>query len=387
MREEPSSKRTHRELRILNSIAEALNSSPTVQQALDRTLALVTKLLGLDTAWIWLLDPETRHFYSGAVRNLPPYLQQPVRMSGKSCWCIEEFLDGTLTAKNIDMMECSRLRPAVREQKTDLTRGLAHHATVPLYFQCEPLGILNITAPAMRRLTPEELRLLSTIAYQLGLAIERARLAVASERLARADERARLARDIHDTLAQSLTAIALQIETALRQLDNGDKQARERLEKALATSRSALDQARSSVTNLRSSPLGGKPLPQAIEALARELTSESGIRVDVRTRGRCELPLQTENELYRIVQEALTNVHRHSGATRAVVEIRCGKRTVAVTVRDNGRGFDAMDSRRGSHGLGVMRERARLAGGTLKIDSGNEGTVVRVAVSLPRKQS
>ena len=374
-------------MRILNSIAEALNSSPTVQQALDQTLTLATQLLGLDTAWIWLLDAETQHFYSAAVRDLPPYLQEPVRMSGKSCWCIEEFLDGTLTPRNIDMMECSRLRPAVREQKTELTRGLAHHATVPLYFRDQPLGILNLTAPAMRRLTVDELRLLGTIAYQLGVAIERARLAETSERLARADERSRLARDIHDTLAQSLTAIALQIETAMSQLDDGKGRARERLENALATTRSALDQARQSVTNLRSSPLGGKPLPRAVEALSREFTSETGILVEVRRRGRCELPASMETELFRIVQEALANIRRHSGATRAEVEVRCGARRVSVTVRDNGRGFDPNQSPEGSHGIDVMRERARLAGGTLEIQSGDAGTLLQVSVSMPRKGS
>ncbi|MGH2425087.1 MAG: hypothetical protein ACRDF1_02220, partial [bacterium] len=68
-----------RELRILNAIAEALNSSPDVQRALERTLGLVADLLGLRTGWIWLLDAETGQFYNAAARNLPPYLQKPVR--------------------------------------------------------------------------------------------------------------------------------------------------------------------------------------------------------------------------------------------------------------------------------------------------------------------
>ncbi len=76
-----------RELRILNAIAEALNSSPDVQQALERTLGLVADLLGLRTGWIWLVDGETSHFYNAAARALPPYLQTPVRMTGRPCWC------------------------------------------------------------------------------------------------------------------------------------------------------------------------------------------------------------------------------------------------------------------------------------------------------------
>src|SRR5438128_9960886 len=165
---------SRRELEIVGAIAEALNSAPTVREALDRTLELVTGLLGLQTGWVWLVDPETGHRYSAAARNLPPYLQEPLRMSGESwCLCIGEFRDGTLAPRNVDVMQCSRLAPAVRARQTDLTRGLAHHASVPLSFQGKPLGIMNITAPAMRRLTAAELRLLGTIALQVGLAIQR----------------------------------------------------------------------------------------------------------------------------------------------------------------------------------------------------------------------
>src|SRR5713226_1886741 len=101
-----SGSRRTRELRILNAIAEALNSAPDVQQALERTLALAADLLGLRTGWVWLLDPDTGQFYSAAAQNLPPYLQEPVRMTGRQCWCIEAFRDGELTPKNIDVMEC-----------------------------------------------------------------------------------------------------------------------------------------------------------------------------------------------------------------------------------------------------------------------------------------
>src|SRR5438477_317590 len=241
-----------RELEIVGAIAEALNSSPSVQEALEKTLELVTSLLNLQTGWVWLVDAETGHMYSAAARNLPPYLEEPARMGGESwCWCIGQFRDGTLTPRNVDIIECSRLRPAVRARQTELTRGLAHHASVPLSFQGKPLGIMNITAPAMRRLTKAELRLLGTIGLQVGIAIERARLAEESAMLARADERTRLAREIHDTLAQGLSALTLQIETALRSVGSDPDRVRERLDKALATARVSLEEARRSVTDLR----------------------------------------------------------------------------------------------------------------------------------------
>src|SRR5262249_57707241 len=100
-------------------------------------------------------------------------------------------------------------------------------------------------------LTAAELRLLGTIGLQVGVAIERARLAEESAALARADERTRLAREIHDTLAQGLVALTLQIETALREVGRDPGRVRERLEKALATARANLAPAPPSVTLLR----------------------------------------------------------------------------------------------------------------------------------------
>jgi two-component system NarL family sensor kinase len=162
--------RTH-ELSVLNAIAEALNSAVDVQQALEQTLGLVADLLGLRTGWVWLIDPASGQFYNAAAQQLPPYLQEPVRMTGRSCWCIVAFNDGELSARNVDVLECSRLRPAVQANEVDLTQELRYHASVPLYFRDKPLGIMNLTGPAWRKLSRAELRLLSTNGYQVGTAI------------------------------------------------------------------------------------------------------------------------------------------------------------------------------------------------------------------------
>ena len=354
-----------RHVEIVAAVAEALNSAPDVQTALERTLEVIARELDLDTGWVWLVDPETGHVYSAAARNLPPYLQEPVRMTGSTCWCLEQFRHGELEPRNVDVMSCSRLLPAVREHRQDLTRDIAHHASVPLYFQDKPLGIMNITAPQMRRLSARELRLLSTIGLQLGVAIERARLAEANAAHARADERTRIAREIHDTIAQSLTAIALQIESG----NTGD---------ALRVTRETLEQARRSVMNLRAEPLAGKPLAQALALLAREFTSRSGIRVTLDLRD-CELPLDVEAELYRIAQQALDNVQQHAHAKNVRLALQCTKSMATLTIADDGIGFDAKRVRADRHGIRGMRERARVAGGKLRITS-EGGTTIEVKV-------
>src|ERR687883_1966125 len=283
-----------RELSIVNAVAEALNSSPDVRQALERTLSLVADLLGLRTGWVWLIDQDTGRFYDAAERELPPYLQERVRMAGRRrCWCIDDFRDGELTPSNIDVIECSRLQPAFRSKSSALAAGLRYHASIPLYFQDKPLGIMNVTGPEWRKLTADELRLLSTIAYQVGIAIERARLAEEATRLARAEERTRLAREIHDTLAQGLTAIALNVEGALRHLETRPDQARERLERALAMARENLEEARRSVLDLRGAArLEGKPLAEALAGLARTFTSDTGIPVRGQARNSERLPIR-----------------------------------------------------------------------------------------------
>ena len=359
-----------RDVEVLAAIAESLNSAPDVQTALQRTLDVIARELALDTGWVWLVDPETGHVYSAAARNLPPYLQEPVRMTGTSCWCIEQFREGSLEPGNVDVMGCSRLRPAVNDHRDDLTRSIAHHATVPLFFQEKPLGILNITAPAMRRLSKRELHLLSTIGLQLGVAIERARLAEDHATHARADERTRLAREIHDTIAQSLTAIALEIESG-------------RVDTALRVTRATLEEARRSVMNLRAGPLAGKPLAQALALLAREFTSQSGIRVGLDTSRSCELPLATEAELYRIAGQALANVRQHAHAHAVQLTLVCTRASATLTVADDGTGFDPRRVANDRHGIRGMKERARLAGGTLRIVS-RAGAGTRIVAKVPR---
>jgi two-component system NarL family sensor kinase len=373
---------TARELEILNAIAEALNSSLDVRQALERTLGLVAELLGLETGWVWLLDPETRQFYLAVSRNLPPFLQEPVRMSGRWCLCNDLFRQPEFAPTNVPMLECSRLAEAFEAHTPEATLGLRCHASIPLSFQDRRLGIMNIAGPEWRQLTADELRLLSTIAYQVGIAVERARLADESTRLARAEERSRLAREIHDTLAQGLTGIGLDLEGALRHLASDPERARTRLERALATTRESLEEARRSVLDLRSVPLAGRPLADALGALGRGFTTRSGVPVRIRASGDSPVPLRIEAELYRIAQEALTNVQRHARASVVEITLRVTPREVMLAIRDDGVGFDLPRQDDGRHGILGMRERAKLLGGQLRV-IGRPGKGSTIVARIP----
>lgn len=373
-----------RELQVLNAVAAALHGAADVREALARTLALIADLLGFPTGWVWLRDAETGKFYAAAALNLPPYLQEPVRMTGKHCTCMDYFLDGRLAPENIAAIECSRLRPAVRADATDQTQGMQHHASIPVTFGDTPLGIINVGGPQWRPLATEELALLATIADQVGLAIERARLAAEHAGLARAEERARIAREIHDTLAQDLTAIALHLEGALPHLERDPARARARLERALALTRDGLEEARRGVLDLRSAPPGGRPLGEALASLGRAFTSETGIRVHVRATADAPIPLRAEAELYQIAREALTNIRKHAAAREVAVRLTADAAAVRLLVRDDGRGFDPQARRDGCHGLIGMRERAQRLGGRLRLAS-RPGRGTTLSVAVPRR--
>jgi len=377
--------RRTRELEILNAIAQALNATNDVRAALVGTLALVTDLIGLRSGWVWLLDAETNQFYSAASYRLPPYLQEPVRMSGTWCLCTDGLRSGELMSKNVDVIECTRLSPAVGRRATDLTAGLRYHASVPLRFQDRPLGVMNVTGPSWRKLTKAELGLLSTIALQVGAMIERARLADDEARLARAEERTRLARELHDTLLQSLTAIALQLEGTSKSAGLSDE-VRQRLTRTIDGARAAAQDARRAVSDLRSASGSSKPLAQALGSLARAFMSETGVAVSVSAAERVSLQPQAESEIYRIVQEALTNVGRHARAKHVTVSLRRRKGEFSVAVADDGIGMPAPnDTIAAGHGLQGMGERASLLGGRLTVGRRRGGgTTVSATFPLER---
>jgi two-component system NarL family sensor kinase len=373
-----------RALRVLKEVAEALNSATTEQRAAGEALRRMADLLGVETGWVWLREQASDRFYNAAVQSLPPYLQEPVRMTGRSCWCLELFRKGQLTARNIDVVECSRLAPAVASPESASTQGLRCHASVPVYAGDRPIGVMNLAMRGWRRLTRQELDLLTTIADQVGVAVERARLAEQSIEHARDDERSRIARDVHDTLAQEFTAIGLHIEAGLSHLKPRN-QARAPLKMALEAARQGLDEARRSIASLRASPLENRSLAEALAALARRFTADTGVRVLVDIADAGPLAADIESELFRIAGEALTNVRKHANAREVSLRLDLIRRRLRLTVADLGVGFRSRGARLRGFGLSGIEDRARSVGGRATIRSTpGHGTSVMVTVPLDR---
>ncbi|HEY1217803.1 MAG: two-component regulator propeller domain-containing protein [Bryobacteraceae bacterium] len=202
------------------------------------------------------------------------------------------------------------------------------------------------------------------------------------------EERARMAREIHDTLAQGFVGISSQLDAVAMCMPEGESPARRYLEMARRMARHSLTEARRSMMDLRASVLEDRDLAAALEAGTRVWTAGQPVEVTVEASGdRRPLPQEMEQQLLRIAQEAVANVMKHANASRIGIQLEREPKRLRLRIVDNGRGFeesDAFAAHGGHFGLIGMRERAERLGGELRLASQpGEGTEVEVSVPLP----
>ena len=279
---------------------------------------------------------------------------------------------------------------------------------VPVRVGGRRFGNLYLTDKYGGEFDEDDERLVVTLAAFAAAAIENALLVATERDLAAAEERARfrrellarvidaqeaerarVARDLHDQIGQSLTSVLL----GLRLLDGcltgdpvrlADAGAHGHEVRSLVAH--ALTEVRHLAFDLRPTVLDDVGLIAAVRRLALDVTARAGVAVDVDARGvddEARLPAEVETVVYRVVQEALTNVARHAGASRATVEIVADGARVTATVVDDGAGFDVADGPLRSLGLAGMRERAALVGGHLDVVSA-AGNGTTVSLDVPR---
>jgi two-component system, NarL family, sensor kinase len=374
--------RINRQLTILNHIASALNRSTDLGEILANTLAQITQLFDLHTGWVWLLREDGDEIYLAAAQNLPSGLASHPDLMEGTCYCLDTYRAGDLNgAANVNVIACSRLKKLVEG-----TGGLRYHASIPLYAHGRKLGVFNVASAGWQQLSPEDLRILYTVGDLLGMAVERARLFARSMEIGILEERNRLAREIHDTLAQGLTGITLQLETAEALLEAGAglEKIRGNLAQALLSARQNLEEARRSVLDLRAAPLEGRSLPDALATLVARFNERGPARAACRLEGANQpLPPRVEAGLYRVAQEALENIARHSSAQRAELVLSVTPQRAILDIVDDGVGFEPGERDASRFGLVGLNERVRLLGGTLELKTGpGTGTALRAAVPL-----
>jgi len=207
------------------------------------------------------------------------------------------------------------------------------------------------------------------------------RYAATLEQLTTSRERNRLARELHDTLAHTLSGLAVQLEAIITVWNPIPARAGEMLERALATTRAGLDETRRALHDLRAAPLEDLGLTLAIRSLAENVAARNSLELDIEVPERIDnVSPEVEHGYYRVAQEALENAAQHADASLLRVALHQDENRLTLEISDNGTGFDmhTIDAQ-GRYGLQGMKERAEMLGGTLEVISGpHKGTTIRL---------
>jgi signal transduction histidine kinase len=211
-----------------------------------------------------------------------------------------------------------------------------------------------------------------------------AQRAATAEQLAESRERNRMARELHDILAHSITALSLQVQAASMSMEQDPAEAKTLLRQAQTTARTSANEVRRAIQALRATPLQDLGLAQALRELCRAQSERTSAKFDGVIADVPALDPLTEQAVYRIAHETLANIEHHAAATRVQVGLQVNTgRKLELTIQDNGIGFDRRVIPQGHYGLVGMTERAREVGGELVVHSEmGKGTQVRLGIPL-----
>ena len=298
-------------------------------------------------------------------------------------------VDGSLAGQVVRQGEAVRLNdPTAVEQAqvyqwpTDLTALLA----LPLQVKGGIIGVLDVVNKA-GGFTDEDVRVMSVFANQAAIAIEHTRLQEQAERVAVLEERQRLARELHDSVTQSLYSVTLYANAAaLAQAAGKSEVVADYLAELQATAQEGMRDMRLLIFQLHPPVLEAEGLVAALQARLAAVETRAGLQTQFRVGGERRLPIAIEEDLYWIAQEALNNVRKHAQATLVTVHLHFTAQSVRLDVVDNGVGFDLSSVRaegRGGGGLRSIAERtARLGGRHTHASGPNEGTRLTIEVTL-----
>jgi signal transduction histidine kinase len=374
--------RYRRELSALRDVmsvaAESLELGDVLRRLLDHVLRMMKSKVGT----IHLFDEQHTTLRLAASLGVPGRIQKEIEALGGpfelAAWPSEE------SEPYVVPEIAEQLRRSVKGRGG---REAAVYVGVPVRSRGKVLGLISVVGQARRTFDDEDIALLGSMADQIGVVVENARLHRQAEQLAVVRERERLARELHDSVTQSLYSLTLLAEASQRLLGSGDPdRAAEYTGRLGEIAQQALREMRLLVYQLRPLVLKREGLVGALQQRLDAVEKRAGVDARLLVEGRLDLPATIEEGLYRIAQEALNNALKHAGARSVSLRIREDGGDVVLEVEDDGRGFDAAGvSDPGGMGLTSMRERAEKLGGAFSLVSvPGAGTTVRVVVEVGR---
>ncbi|CAG0937125.1 two-component system, NarL family, nitrate/nitrite sensor histidine kinase NarX [Thermoflexales bacterium] len=372
----------------LHDILAVLNSNHSLDEILDYIVAQANRLLDAEAVALFRLKSEEKQLMIQSARGLnAAYVSQANVPLGQGVVGKSALIGQPVTLADVTCISPDNELLLDREQATALEHlALCYRAvmSVPLMIKGEVYGAIALYYCEPRQFSPEEISLAVAFSHQAALAIANARLRVQAERTAVLAERNRLARDLHDTVSQSLLALSLMAEVlpAVWQKDRAEGQ--QTLKELHRLAQSAQVEMRTLLLELRLPALTEACLGDLLRKLAEIIIAWTRLPIEVVVQGQGVLPPEVQVALYRIAQETLNNAAKHAAATHVTVNLHYfpaegAEAGVELRLCDDGCGFDMAQVSLDQLGLGIMRERAETIGASFQIESQpGQGTQVVV---------
>jgi len=373
------------QLRTINEVSRKISSIVNLDELLAYVGNLLRQTFHFYNVNIFLFEPDsgklmlkTLHF-SGQKNVIP--VGVPLEMDENS------IVGRAAKSGEYVLIKDLEVEPGVK--KSDDENATRSELAVPVKMGGRVLGVLDIESIEVDGFDENDIFTAQTLADQLAVAIDNARLYQETKHMAVTEERNRMAREIHDTLAQGFTGIILQLEATEQALgDDINPDAQKHLNQARSLARRSLQEARRSVWNLSPQALEQRRLDEAIRHEVERFKQDHGVNAIFELFGeKRDLPPEAGTALFRICQEALTNIAKHAQASEVEVTLSFEDSQVELAIKDNGVGFeidqDGKPVKGGGFGLISMRERALGQKGKFEVVSEKgEGTIIRVAIPL-----
>jgi len=371
-----------RELAIMNSIISVASHSLNIQEILEDALDQTVEQMGFEVGVAFKLEPHPTTPLLMAHRGFEP--ATAIDLVSSYAFADQGFLavyPSEVITFGIEEFQDEKLKNKLSQFDFQLL------VYIPLSTKGHQLGFFILGKREPGRLAPEELSLLSSIGKQIGVAMENAHLYEQAEQTAIAAERNRLARELHDAVTQTLFSANLIADVIPRIWRRNPEEGLQNLEELRQLTRSALAEMRTMLLEMRPEALERADIKTLLTQLADAFVGRVRIPLDLEINGDCELTHEVKIAFYRVAQEALNNIAKHSGARLVEIHLDCRPDQMNLLIKDDGLGFDP-DSIQPDHmGIAIMRERASSIGASLQIESQiGQGTTVGLDWRSARKE-
>jgi len=372
-------RRRAEQLRIINEVGRKISSILSLDELLLYVVNSIQKTFKYYNVNIFLLDADSAELVLKA--GAGGYKEAvPIGLSLK----VTEGITGWVARTGKPLL-ANNVAKEPRYLPVEELANTRSELVMPINIGDKTVGVLDVESTELDAFDEVNISTTQILADQVAIAIENIRLYEQAKELAAIEERQRLARDLHDAVAQTLFSANTVANVLPRLWERNPAEGKQRLEELHKLTQGALAEMRMLLLELRPAALTEIGLSDLLCQLSEAITSRTGVPITLRMEGECVLLPDVQVALYRIIQEALNNIVKHARASEVTVSLHCQSEQVELLICDNGCGFDLEGISPEHLGLNIMSDRAKAIGALLKIES-QVGHGTRVEIVWPNLQ-